>query len=183
MIQHHQLGNQVFMKKTIYLRILRVVGGMLPASYVKPFGQAAKAFRGFLARQISPHIGKNVNIERGAYVLADTVLGDHSGIGVNCEMAPQVTIGQNVMMGPECLFYTRQHRFNKETKKFEGYEECKPIVIEDDVWIGRRVIVMGGVTIGQGAIIGAGAVVTKDVPPYCLAAGNPAVVKKNLLAD
>ena len=56
-------------------------------------------------------------------------------------------------------------------------------MIEDDVWIGRRVIIMGGVRVGKGAVIGAGAVVTKDVPPYCVAAGNPAVIKKNLLED
>ena len=51
-------------------------------------------------------------------------------------------------------------------------------MIEDDVWIGRRAIIMGGVTIGKGAVIGAGSVVTKDVPPYCVAAGNPAIVRK-----
>ncbi|HFA9065994.1 TPA: acetyltransferase [Neisseria gonorrhoeae] len=52
--------------------------------------------------------------------------------------------------------------------------------MEDDVWPGRRVIVMAGVTVGCGSVVGAGAVITKDIPPYSLAAGNPAVVKKNL---
>lgn len=130
-----------------------------------------------------PHLGRNINIEKGAYVLPDTVLGDGSGIGVNCEIARGVRIGSNVMMGPECLFYTNQHQFNPETRRFEGYTDIKPIVIEDDVWIGRRAIIMGGVTIGKGAVIGAAAVVTKDVPPYTIAAGNPAVVKKHLLPD
>ena len=49
------------------------------------------------------------------------------------------------MMGPECLFYSNNHKFNRETLKYEGYTEINPIVIEDDVWIGRRAIIMGGV--------------------------------------
>ncbi|MGN7086403.1 DapH/DapD/GlmU-related protein, partial [Neisseria sp. P0001.S005] len=73
--------------------------------------------------------------------------------------------------------------FNPETRRFEGYTDISPIVIEDDVWIGRRAIIMGGVTIGKGAVIGAGSVVTKDVPPYCVAAGNPAIVRKKLLDE
>ncbi|WP_283120570.1 DapH/DapD/GlmU-related protein, partial [Neisseria sp. HMSC072C05] len=64
-----------------------------------------------------------------------------------------------------------------------AFLQRSPIVIEDDVWIGRRAIIMGGVRVGKGAVIGAGAVVTKDVLPYCVAAGNPAVIKKNLLED
>ena len=87
------------------------------------------------------------------------------------------------MMGPECLFYSTNHKFNPETRRFEGYTDIRPIVIEDDVWIGRRAIIMGGVTIGKGAVIGAGSVVTKDVPPYCVAAGNPAIVRKKLLDE
>lgn len=171
------------MKTKIVLRLLMTLGKWLPPSYQKPFGGIAKRIRACLARQISPHLGRNINIEKGAYVLPDTVLGDGSGIGVNCEIARGVRIGSNVMMGPECLFYTSQHQFNPETRRFEGYTDIKPIVIEDDVWIGRRAIIMGGVTIGKGAVIGAAAVVTKDVPPYTIAAGNPAVVKKHLLPD
>ena len=171
------------MQKRILTRILRVWGGMLPPSYCKPFGRIAQKFRAALAACISPNIGKNVNIERGGYVFPDTVIGDNSGIGVNCEICHGLTLGKNVMMGPECLFYSTNHKFNPETRRFEGYTDIRPIVIEDDVWIGRRAIIMGGVTIGKGAVIGAGSVVTKDVPPYCVAAGNPAVVKKKLLDE
>lgn len=169
------------MKTKIILRILMIIGRWLPPSYSKPFGGAAKAFRRCLAQQISPNIARDANIEQGAYVLSDTVVGEQSGIGVNCEICKGLTLGRRVMMGPECLFYSTSHRFDRETKRFSGYTEVKPIVIEDDVWIGRRAIIMGGVTIGRGAVIGAGAVVTRDVPPYSLAAGNPAQVKKNLL--
>ncbi|QEY24031.1 acyltransferase [Neisseria animalis] len=169
------------MKTKILLKLLMVLGRMLPPSYSRPFGKSAKAVRYRLAAAISPNIGRNANIEKGAYVLPDTVLGENSGIGVNCEICRGLTIGKRVMMGPECLFYSTAHRFDRERRVFNGYTEVKPIVVEDDVWIGRRAIIMGGVTIGRGAVIGAGAVVTKDVPPYTLAAGNPAVVIKSLL--
>jgi acetyltransferase-like isoleucine patch superfamily enzyme len=56
---------------------------------------------------------------------------------------------------------------------------CKPIVIEDDVWIAARVNIIAGVTIGHGSVIAAGSVVTRDIPPMVIAAGVPAAVKKN----
>ena len=61
----------------------------------------------------------------------------------------------------------------------QGYYEEKPIVIGDDVWIGGHVIVLPGVHIGTGAIVGAGAVVTKDVPDYAVVGGNPARIIKS----
>lgn len=169
--------------RKILLQLLIVLGGLLPPSHRKPFGCIAKKIRTALASLISPHIGRHVNIEKGAYVLCDTVVGDYSGIGINCEVCPGLVIGKNVMMGPECIFYSTKHKFNPKTRHFEGYTDIEPVIIEDDVWLGRRVIVTGGVRIGRGAIIGAGSVVTKDIPPYTMAAGNPAVVKKHLLED
>ncbi|MFV2030448.1 acyltransferase [Neisseria sp. S1] len=169
------------MKRRISLKILMVLGSWLPPSYSKPFGKTAKKIRFLLGKQVCPNMGKNVNIEKGAYVFPDTVIGDNSGIGVNSEICRGLTIGKNVLMGPECIFYSNAHKFDKERRIFDGYTETNPITIGDNAWIGRRAIIMGGVTIGEGAVIGAGSVVTKDVPPYTLAAGNPAIIKKSLL--
>ena len=58
--------------------------------------------------------------------------------------------------------------------------ESRPVVIEDDVWIGFKSSILKGVTIGRGAVVAAGSMVTKDIPPYTLVAGNPAVVIKHL---
>lgn len=168
------------MESKFFFLLLRFAGSVLPPSYMRGIGIVGRRVRGFLARRVSPHIGRGVNIERGAYVFPDTVLGDGSGIGANCEICRGLVVGKNVMMGPECLFYSTNHKFDRENKRFEGYTEIRPITLEDDVWPGRRVIVMAGVTVGRGSVVGAGAVVTKDIPPYSLAAGNPAVVKKNL---
>ena len=65
----------------------------------------------------------------------------------------------------------------------QGLTKPKPVIIEDDVWIGTKTILLPGVHIGKGAIIGAGSVVTKNIPPYTIAVGNPAVVKKSRIAS
>ncbi|QOG43602.1 acyltransferase [Neisseria gonorrhoeae] len=168
------------MESKFFFLLLRFAGSVLPPSHMRGIGIIGRRVLGFLARRISPHIGRGVNIERGAYVFPDTVLGDGSGIGANCEICRGLVVGKNVMMVPECLLYSTNHKFDRENKRFEGYTEIRPITLEDDVWPGRRVIVMAGVTVGRGSVVGAGAVITKDIPPYSLAAGNPAVVKKNL---
>lgn len=82
-------------------------------------------------------------------------------------------------MGPNCHFFSQPHSRAKEGKyAFRGFEKPKPIYIGPDCWIGYNVVVTGGVTISEGCTIGASAVVTHDIPPFSLAAGNPAVVKK-----
>ena len=84
------------------------------------------------------------------------------------------------MMGPECYIYTRSHSFDRTDIPMmeQGYGEVKPVVIGNDVWIGSRVTIMPGVHIGNGVIIGASAVVTKDVPDYAVVGGSPAKTLK-----
>lgn len=86
-----------------------------------------------------------------------------------------IKIGNFVMIGSNCLFATINHGFDDWQKPmiFQKIEH-KPIIIEDDVWIGARATILGGVTIGRGAIVAAGAVVTKDVAPYTIVVGVPA---------
>ena len=107
-------------------------------------------------------------------------IGDRSGVGINAKMHGKVIIGNDVMMGPECIIYTQNHDFSRTDIPMnkQGFSEEKPVIIGDDVWIGGRVIILPGVNVGKGAIIGAGSVVTKDVPEYAIVAGNPATVKK-----
>lgn len=153
----------------------------MPISHAKYIGFLGKRFRLWCASKISDNISENANIEKGAVIVPGVAVGDNSGVGINCQLSTKTMIGDNVMMGPDCLFYSSSHRFDEEKLKFEGFNPPKPIVVENDVWIGARCIIMGGVTIGQGSIVGAGSVVTKDVPPYSLVAGNPAVFKKSLI--
>jgi acetyltransferase-like isoleucine patch superfamily enzyme len=87
-------------------------------------------------------------------------------------------MGKRVSIGPGCILVLAAHANNSNIKQ-QIPEKGRWINIEDDVWLGAGVIVLPEVTIGEGAIIGAGAVVTKDIPPHSVAVGNPAkVIKK-----
>lgn len=92
--------------------------------------------------------------------------------------ANKVIFGDNVQIGPNCGFYTSGHPLDKETRK--ELEFAKPIKIGNDVWFGGNVCVMPGVTIGDNTVIGAGSVVTKDIPSNVVAVGNPCRVIKQL---
>lgn len=94
-----------------------------------------------------------------------------------------VILNKGVVVGPEVLFVTGNHRFDIVGKFiFELTEEYKrdiddqDIVVEEDVWIGARCIILKGVTIGKGSVVGAGSIVTKNVEPYSIVAGNPAKI-------
>ncbi|MBN2181654.1 MAG: hypothetical protein JW715_07050 [Sedimentisphaerales bacterium] len=84
------------------------------------------------------------------------------------------------MMGPEVIILTVSHKYDRTDipMRRQGHNPPEPVTIGDDVWIGTRAIIMPGISIGDGAIIGAAAVVTKDVPAYAVVCGNPAQVIK-----
>lgn len=91
----------------------------------------------------------------------------------------KVTFGDNVFIGPNCGFYTAEHPLDAETRN-KGLEAAKPIKVGNNVWFGGNVVVLPGVTIGDNTVIGAGSVVTKNIPSNVVAAGNPCKVIKQL---
>jgi maltose O-acetyltransferase len=108
-------------------------------------------------------------------------LGANVYFNFNCvvlDVAP-VTIGDNVMFGPAVQVYTATHPLDAAERR-SGREFAKPIVIGDDAWIGGGAILCPGVTIGARAVIGAGSVVTRDIPADVFAAGNPCRVIRSL---
>ncbi len=167
--------------KNICLMLYYIVGRHLPGSD-RPYSLGSKHIRGFLCRRIFSSAGKSINIEHGVFFgNGDNIaIGDFSGIGLDCKVSGPLKIGSNVMMGPEVMIYTRNHNYSRTDIPMikQGDSEPKAVEIGNDVWIASRVIILPGVKIGEGAIIGAGSVVTKDVPPYAIAAGNPAKVLK-----
>lgn len=140
----------------------------------------ARSIRVFWAKKICKSVGLGVNIEHGAFFTPALSIGDRSGVGVDCEVHGEVIIGKDVMMAPEVVIYTKGHAFEDVTRPMieQGETKMKPVIIEDDVWLGRRAMILPGVRIGHGSIIGAGAIVTKDVEPMTVVAGNPAKVVK-----
>ena len=108
-------------------------------------------------------------------------MGDHSNIGpysyIGC--SGHITIGNNVMMGPRVSLFAENHVFDNPKVPMQEQGVIKQaIVIEDDCWIAANSVILAGVTIGKGSVVAAGAVVNKDVPPYSVVAGVPAVVIK-----
>lgn len=113
--------------------------------------------------------------------------GSHTRIGarafvnfglVALDVAP-ITIGEDVLMGPNVQLLTPTHPLDPEPRRAK-WEAALPITIGDNVWIGGMVVVCPGVTIGQDAVIGAGSVVTRDVPAGAVAVGNPARVIRSV---
>lgn len=163
--------------KKIWYMMYKLLAAWLPISQRMPL---AKRYRAFFAKHIVAYRGKNVNIERGAYFTPGLKIGDNSGVGIKCEVYGPVTIGTDVMMGPEVIIYTSAHKHDRIdiTMIEQRYDAPKPVTIGNDVWIGRRAMIMPGVNIGNGVVIAAGAVVTKDVPDYAIVGGVPAKVLK-----
>lgn len=169
--------------KRLIGRILYVgIGKHMPMSGARiNFG--ARRFRQFCAHLILDDCGKWVNIDKGVTFATDIKLGHGAGIGTYSSIPTGVSIGERTMIGIDVLMFTNEHRHDDITipMGLQGRTEVEPIVIEDDVWIGSRSLIMKGVRIGHGAIIAAGSVVTKDVPPYEIWGGNPAHFLKSRL--
>jgi maltose O-acetyltransferase len=106
-----------------------------------------------------------------------TSVGSGTFINFNCVILDvgRVWIGADVQIGPNVQILTPTHPIDPEQRR-SGLEAAKPITIEDNVWLGGGAIVLAGVTIGRDTVVGAAAVVTKDLPPGVVAVGNPARV-------
>ncbi len=114
--------------------------------------------------------GTQIVIGAGCFINYDAIFLD---------CAP-ITIGDNVSIGPRAQLVTALHPVEDHEARRAGWESAAPIVIGDNVWLAAGVIVCPGVTIGENTVIGAGSVVTKDVPARVLAAGNPCRVIRDL---
>lgn len=156
--------------------IYRFFASYLPSSSTRLVGDVCRRIRSTLAKRILFYAGHEINIEKKAFFSRNVSLGSHSGIGIRCIVNGPTVIGDNVMMGPEVMIFTENHKHDRTDIPMlnQGYTEVQPVTVGNDVWIGARSIILPGVIIGDGAIIAAGAVVTKDVESYSIVAGNPA---------
>ena len=164
-------------KKKIYFILYSLTAKWLPESRHSSF---FKKTRQFWTKYIISSMGCNVNVEKGAHFTPELSIGNNSGIGIKCELYGKITIGNDVLMGPEVIIYTQNHCTRDKNKSIisQGYDDMKPVSIGNDVWIGRRVMIMPGCKIGNGCVIAAGAVVTKNMPDYTIVGGVPARVLK-----
>lgn len=163
-------------KKLIGKILYHAIGIHLPMSYARINLQSRK-FRQFCTKLIlDDRCSDWVNIEKGVHFGDGLTIGYGSGIGANGTVADDVFIGKNVMIGQEVLMITSNHRMDRLDVPMgqQGMTETKPIVIGNDVWIGARVTILPGVHIGNGCVIGAGSILTKNVPDFEVWGGNPA---------
>mgnify|MGYP000892722142 FL=1 len=139
--------------------------------------------RGLLLKSLLGSTGQNIDIQPpffcdyGQHIR----LGKNVFINFNCTLldCAQVTMGDNVFIGPNVSFYGAYHPL-KAAERIKGPELASPITIKDNVWLGGSVIICQGITIGENTTIGAGSVVTKDIPANVFAAGNPCKVIRTL---
>lgn len=168
-------------KKKLFKIIYVLFARSLPSSRYS----IIKKWRGYIGGKIMEAHGVNINIESGATFSEYVKLGDNSGIGINCIVDNKTSIGRNVMMARDCIINPDNHAYERLDIPMnqQGYQPHKEVIIEDDVWIGARVIIMQGVHIGKGSVIAAGAVITKDVLPYSVVGGVPAKLIKSRIIE
>ena len=136
-----------------------------------------------ILQQLLGQIGQNSIIEPPFYCAygQNIHIGDHVFLNVLCTILDcnEVHIGHHVIIGPNVQIYTAAHDLQAEARK-QGWEVAKPIVIEDNLWLGGGAILLPGVRIGRNAVVGAGAVVSRSVPANTVVAGNPARVIREI---
>lgn len=164
------------MIRTIFLVLYYLIFIRLPSRSFSVFGVK---MRQISAKKIFYYCGENVNLGKGVRFGRGRLLriGTNSGIGEDSYIVcmSEVSIGRDVMIGPQVMILTGGHDFSEPTRKLIDQKiTTAPVIIGDDVWIGARALILPGVVIGSRSIIAAGSVVTKEVLPHTIVAGNPA---------
>jgi maltose O-acetyltransferase len=145
-----------------------------------PLSESSRAIRQKLCHVFLDECGEWVNIGPDVHLGdgSNIRIGDRSGFGRGCRVYGGLTVGEQVMVGPEVAFLASNHRFDRLDTPIgrQGIGALAPPRIEDGAWIGLRATILASRVVGSGAIVAAGAVVTKDVAPFTIVGGNPATV-------
>jgi chloramphenicol O-acetyltransferase type B len=130
--------------------------------------------------KVAKAVGKDLKVNGESYVTQKTELGNNINFnGMKIQGHGKVVIGNNFHSGIECMIITDIHNYdNGSAIPYDQAIISKDVSIEDNVWLGNRVMILSGVTIGEGAIIQAGSVVVNNIPKYAIAGGHPAKIFK-----
>ena len=155
-------GIEIKLSQLICLALYYGFARYLPVSFAFLLGRPSKWVRYQLCKRIFKECGKDVNIERMAMFGSgrELEIGDNSGIGQYCNVPSNIKIGRDVMMGPNCYILRQNHSFDRVDipMRMQGFQSESNVktVIEDDVWIGRGVLMTPGRHISKGTIVGGG---------------------------
>ena len=162
--------------RPILLHLMELYGGALLRWLPGPEGLV---LRGLFYRILLKRCGRNFMVYPKVYMIFTHKMSVGERVAINVgtyiDAGGELEIGSHVMIGPGCVISSREHStaLNGEPMCFQPVQYRK-IVVGDDVWIGANVCIRGGVTLGNGCVVAAGAVVTKDIPPYAVVGGVPA---------
>lgn len=185
------LAGKIYDASDEELAAMRLKAHKLSARYNNVF-EDEEDIRNKILSELIPNMGKGtyiqgpIQFDYGAF----TTFGENCYANFNftvLDICP-VTIGDNVFFGPNCMLATPVHPFRYQERNIKYKEDgtayddeyAKPITIGSNCWLASNVVVIGGVTIGEGCVIGAGSVVTRDIPANSLAAGNPCKVIREI---
>ena len=137
-------------------------------------------------KELLGSVGEDCTVEQPLFCTYgyNTTVGDNFFLNVNGKLmdSGKITIGNNVFIAPNVCIVTEEHAMDVK-QRVEGLEYTHPVNIGDNVWICTGAIILPGVTIGDNSVIGAGSIVTKDIPPNSLAVGNPCRVIREIALD
>lgn len=155
-----------------YTAILRFT----PEDY-RPYALFFPALRNWVVSRYVISCGKNLRVMHGAEISPNIRAGANNALGTRCMIQSNVTLGDNVIMGPDVKIYSKNHAFDRtDIPVREQGDTHHETTLGNDVWVGANVLIMAGVTVGNHCILAAGAVVAKDVPDYAIVGGNPAKI-------
>lgn len=174
------------MEKSVLIKIKNEVCAWIDGLVVVlPYSRIGNTIRRvYWSRRLKIPDG-NISISPGVRFFCTEAIKIGEGVSINFNVlidscGGSISIGNNVLIGPNCVFRAADHVFSDITRPInkQGHFGGR-IVIEDDCWLAANVVVVKDVTIGKGSVIGAGAVVTKNIPQYSIAGGVPARVIGN----
>lgn len=176
------LDGELYMANDLVLLDMRNKARALFMEYNQTLNEQALE-RGLILKTLLGALGENIDIQPpffcdyGKHI----TLGNNVFINYNCTIldCAEIKLGNNVFIGPNVSLYAAYHPIIA-SERIKGPELASPITIKDNVWLAGNVIVCQGVTIGENTTIGAGSVVTKDIPANVFAAGNPCRVIREL---
>ena len=164
--------------RKIYFAIYLILLKNTPEDY-RPYSFLFPMLRSHFVSNYLKKCGRNLRVKKGAEISPNAEVGSDSELGTRCMIQSHCFIGSNVIMGPDVKIYSRNHIYENldQPIQLQGKRQYST-KIGNEVWIGANVIILAGTNVGNHAIVGAGSIVTKDIPKNAIVGGNPAKIIK-----